>query len=179
MTELERQHHQPDAGRWATERVWFLSDAEGVGNLYSCRYDGSDLRRHTDHDDFYARHAHDRRQAHRLRVRRRNLAVRPGDRRPTRRVPIEVPAHRTQAARKFSPVENQPRRVQRASGRAQPRASSRAASCSRLPCGKARSASTASPDGVRYRHGQWLHDGRTLVAISDESGDERVQRIRR
>ncbi|MFG2682788.1 S41 family peptidase [Streptomyces sp. NPDC048392] len=38
-------------------RIAFLSDHEGVGNLYSCAHDGSGLRRHTDHDAYYARNA--------------------------------------------------------------------------------------------------------------------------
>ncbi|GAA3206600.1 S41 family peptidase [Actinocorallia longicatena] len=38
-------------------RVAFLSDHEGLGALYSCGFDGDDLRRHSDNDVFYARHA--------------------------------------------------------------------------------------------------------------------------
>ncbi len=42
---------------WVGEKIAFLSDHEGTGALYSSLADGSDLRRHTPLDGFYARHA--------------------------------------------------------------------------------------------------------------------------
>ncbi|MFI9589818.1 PDZ domain-containing protein [Nonomuraea sp. NPDC052265] len=45
------------AVNWVGDRIVYLSDVDGAGNLYSALPDGSDVRRHTTHDEFYARHA--------------------------------------------------------------------------------------------------------------------------
>ncbi|GKQ37148.1 S41 family peptidase [Streptomyces sp. A012304] len=59
--EFVRLHEELDGNLeypvWAGDRIAFLSDHEGTGALYSSLADGSDLRRHTPLDGFYARHA--------------------------------------------------------------------------------------------------------------------------
>ena len=38
-------------------RVFFLSDHDGIGNIYSCTETGKGLKQHTDHKNYYARNA--------------------------------------------------------------------------------------------------------------------------
>ena len=169
MTELSGNITSP---MWVGDRVYYLSDTEGVGNLYSCKPDGSDRRRHTDHDDYYARHA----QTDGARIVYQcgaDLWCFDPKADATRRIPIEVPAHRTQAARKFVPAADN------LGGFAvHPQGHSLAVDVRGklvtfgLWEGAVRQHGTA--ESARHRHGQWLADGTTLVAVSDETGEERI-----
>jgi len=154
-------------------RVWFLSDAEGVGNLYSCLPDGSDQRRHTDHDDYYARHAGTDGKRIVYQCGADLWLFDPATDRGLR-IDIDVPAHRTQAARKF---------VQAAEHLAGFHVHPTGHSIALEARGKLFTFAhwegavqqRGTTDGVRYRQGQWLADGTRVIAVSDETGEERVQ----
>lgn len=42
---------------WIGERIYFVNDEDGTGNICSCALDGSEFRQHTQHSGFYARFA--------------------------------------------------------------------------------------------------------------------------
>lgn len=154
---------------WIGERLWFLTDHEGTGNLYSCAPDGSGLARHTDHEGLYARHASTdgRRIVYQCGAELWCLDPAAGTTRP---VPVDVPAARMQTARRAVDAA-----AHLGLARLHPQGHSVALEVRgklvsfALWEGAVRQHGVA--DGARYRQGGWLADGRTLIAVSDAAGD--------
>ena len=170
MNELKGNLTSP---MWVGARIYFLSDAEGVGNLYSCRADGTELRRHSHHEQFYARHAQTdgRRIVYQCAA---DLWLFDPVAGRTNRLDVRTASHRTQTARRFVPAADNLGEVHLHPAGHSVALDARGKLLSfALWEGAVRQHGVA--DGVRYRHGQWLDDGATVVAISDESGEERIE----
>ena len=157
---------------WLAGRIYYLSDAEGVGNLYSCLSDGSEVRRHSDHDNFYARHAYadGKRIVYQCGA---DIWLFDPVTDTTTQLDIQILSHRTQSARKFVKAEEHlgPVNIHPAGHSIAVDARGKVFTFA-LWEGAVRQ--LGKPDGVRYRHSQWLDDGATVVAIGDGSGEERV-----
>lgn len=157
---------------WLKNRIWFLSDFEGVGNLYSCLPDSTDLKRHTDHDDFYARFASTDGARIVYQCGAQIWLFDPATDKTTA-LAIETPGHRTQAARKFVNAADHLQGTQ-----LHPQGHSLAVETrgKLFSCALWEGAVKQHGDagGARHRLGQWLADGKTMVAVSDAQGDERI-----
>ncbi|HZQ84306.1 MAG TPA: PDZ domain-containing protein, partial [Acidimicrobiales bacterium] len=158
---------------WIGKRVYFLSDHEGVGNLYSCRPDGRDLTRHTDHDNYYARFA----QTDGTTIVYQHAA--------------ELWRYEPEAdASSVIEVDFRSPRVQR--NRKFVAADRYLGGCALHPKGHSVAIETRGklftmplweeavhqhgrPDGVRYRLARWTGDGKAMVAISDEDGEDAIE----
>ena len=154
-------------------RIYFVSDHEGVGNLYSCKPDGSDMQRHSDHEDYYVRNPHSdgKRIVYHVGA---DLYVYDPLADTSSRVEVSYHSPRVQRNRKFVDAARYLNDY------------------SIHPSGQAVAVTTRGKaytfynhegpvvqygkrDGVRYRQPTWLHDGRRMLMVSDEPGEETLE----
>lgn len=158
---------------WIGDRIWFVSDHEGSGNLYSCLPDGQDITRHTDHEDFYVRFPD---------YQGNQIVYQSGGdlwsydltQHQSQKISIDWHSPQVQRNRKF---------VSAAKYLTQFFLHPEGHSVSLVTRGKVFSmplfegavVQYGEREGVRYRTAHYLHDNKRMVVTSDASGEEAVE----
>jgi tricorn protease len=157
---------------WIGKRIYFISDHEGHGNLYSCTPTGRGLARHTDHQDHYARFSS---------TDGKRIVYHAGG---------DIYLHDV-AADHTEKIAVEMRSARSGRNRRYVSAAEYLESAALHPQGHSLCAVTRGGaytmglwDGAPYRHGEisstrvrlarWLPDGERIVAVDDEPGEEQV-----
>ncbi|NUN47975.1 MAG: PDZ domain-containing protein [Candidatus Brocadiae bacterium] len=158
---------------WVGARIYFVSDHEGTGNLYSCLATGAGLRRETRHADFYVRfpNTDGRRIVYQCGA---DIWIFDPRTRRSRRIPVECRSPRPQRRPRFVEaarfVEDFALHPQGHS--AVLTARGRAAS---MAFWEGAVQPAAETPGARHRLTQWLPDASGFVTVTDAAGDEAIE----
>ena len=158
---------------WIGERIYFISDHEGVGNIYSCLPTGEDIQRHTHQETYYSRSA----QTDGTRIvyhAGADLFVYDIESDTDTRVDVEFRSPRIQRQRKFVSASRYMREYALT-----PDGHALALTVRGKPFTMANWEGAVlqhgERSGTRYRSTQWLNDGKRLVTLSDADGEEALE----
>ena len=158
---------------WIGNRIYFISDHDGIGNIYSCLSSGRSLKQHTFHKNYYARNAstdgksivyHSGAQLYLFNV-KENLSI---------CLYIQFNSSQIQRSRKFITPNNYLETIS---------INKDASAVSIISRGKSFAMNNwngpahqqGDEDGTRYQKSKFLNDGKRLVMVSDKDGSEKLE----
>ncbi|MDQ2909175.1 MAG: PDZ domain-containing protein [Candidatus Eremiobacteraeota bacterium] len=158
---------------WVGERIFFLSDHEGVGNIYSVRADGGDLRRHTDETEYFVRFPSTDGTTIAYTTGARIALLDPQSDAVTY-VDVEAPSTAVQTKRRFVEIDDNLEHIAPSPDGTALALVSRGRAFT-MPLWEEAVVAHGAGSRVRYRLAEWLPDGERFVCTSDESGAERLE----
>ncbi len=151
-------------------RVYFITDRDGIMNIWSMTEDGYDVTQHTMHDEYDVRYAN----ADRGRIVYQKAAdlwlleIASGE---YEKIDIRLASDLDQLRERW--VENPAQYI--TSAHPDPGGENIVVTARGrvfvFPVGSGRSVSFTEPENVRYRDAVFSHDARDIIALSDESGE--------
>ena len=158
---------------WIGERIYFISDHEGVGNIYSCLPTGEGVQRHTHQDTYYCRSAQTDGKCIVYHA-GADLFVYDIASDTDVHVDVEFRSSRIQRQRKFVSSARYLREYALT-----PDGHALALTIRGKPFTMANWEGAVlqhgERSGTRYRFTQWLNDGKRLVTLSDADGEEALE----
>jgi tricorn protease len=158
---------------WVGERVYFLSDHEGVGNIYSVLPDGTDLRRHTNETEYFVRFPSTDGTTIAYTAGAAISLLDPATGR-VERVNVETRSSAPQLARRFVDVSEGLEHFAPSPDGTSLALVSRGRPFT-MPLWEEAVVAHGAGSRARYRSCEWLHDSRRFVCVSDETGIERLE----
>ena len=154
-------------------RVYFISDHNGIGNIYSCNSNGKNLEQHTFHKNYYARNASTDGQSI-VYHSGADIYVYDISNKRSNQIDIEYNSGFTKKTRKFDSAFNY---LENITMNSKGNVSNIIARGKNFTMGNWDGAviQHGVTQGVRYRHSLILTDDKTLITSSDEGGEERLE----
>ncbi len=157
---------------WIGDRIYFLADHEGIGNIYSCALDGSDVTRHSNESEYYARFpsTDGTRIVYQSGGAISAIDIASGE---IRTIEIDAPSSEPQTARRFEHASEDLEHVAPSPDGTKLAFVSRGQAFS-MPLFEGAVIRYGDNSRVRTRLTEWLKDGKRFACVTDPNGFEQI-----
>ncbi len=170
---LEKVNGNFASPMWIGDKIYFISDHQGIGKLYSCTVDGKNIKSHSNNKEYYVRNASTDGNKIVYQAGAEIFLFDPATN-DERKIDIKYYSPQIQRQRKFVDTEKYLEDYNVNPDGTSVIITSRGKSYS-FSNWEGPVTQIGKAHGVRYRLTQWLYDKETIVTVSDDSGSEAVE----